>query len=153
MVVPIAFIVISVLAIIVLMAVGQKISGDLKTVGVVICFIIGGLAIRQLYQGIIQREALYEQHKACRDRIEELNKAIETYNKDSIELMEKLDNKNLKKLSKKKLLKTNFFQDGDKKEFECTYSSKGNLNEGGEIECSVHGTYSNIKLEIIKHDN
>ena len=148
MIASIVAIVICVLMILLLMFIGQRLSGEMRTVGIFVCICIGIYAGHQLYKGIIQKQLTREQNKKCLERMEGILAAVEKYNENSPKLMEKLD---LGKLQKKNVLKVNVIpNDNDK--FECVYSGEKLDTTEARIVCTVHGDYEQVRLEIAKQE-
>ncbi len=148
MIASIVAIVICVLMILLLMFIGQRLSGEMRTVGIFVCICIGIYAGHQLYKGIIQKQLNLEQNKKCLERMEDIMAAIEKYNENSPKLMEKLD---LGKLQKKNLL-TKPITPTENDKFECVYSGQKLDTTEGKIVCTVHGDIDQVRLEIAKQE-
>lgn len=152
--IQIAILVIIIVLTVILYFLGQKLSDDLRSIGMFICFLAACGVGYWMYSTFVTKARIRVENEKCLERIQELTAAVDKFNEknDKGHLMQKLEIQKLKD-SNLNLLKTEFIQPDDKKEFECTYVSSGDLSGGGEIECTIHGKASKIKIEIEKSKN
>ncbi|EKD83444.1 MAG: hypothetical protein ACD_39C00674G0001, partial [uncultured bacterium] len=83
--------------------------------------------------------------KACMANIRVLTGAVEMYNMDNSQGMQQL---NMELLLKNKYLKSRIIGS----ESGCYYKAEGNLNEGGEIYCELHGTIEGQRPQEMRRD-
>lgn len=149
MVIQYAIMGVIILLIIILYSLGQKLSDELRSIGMIVC-VLGACGVAGwIYTTFVHKANIREANQQCLTRIKELTDAVQKYNDSHVHMMDtKLD---IRKLAKNNLVTTNFFPEEDKKEFECTYSAQGDLAGSGQVKCSVHGTASDIKMTIEKN--